>query len=142
MHRSKRGAAFYVETILLILFLLFSLTVLVRILGAARQFSREARELSCAVRIAQDAAEQLAASGSREDFAALLDAHETEDGALAKAYDTQGTPAADDAAAAYSLLCHTETTAQGAGTLVTAYFAVSNEHGVLYELKTQKYFRG
>ena len=61
MHKSRRGAAFYVETILLVLFLLLSLTVLARMLGTARQLSREARQLSCAVRIAQDAAEQLAA---------------------------------------------------------------------------------
>ena len=140
MHRARRGAAFYVETILLLLFLLFSLTVLVRMLGAAKQLSLEARELSCAVRIAQDAAEQAAACGSREDLAALLDARETEDGALTRSYDAQGTPAADAAGAAYSLLCRVETTAQGPGVLLTARFTVSNERSVLYELETQKYF--
>lgn len=154
MHKSRRGAAFYVETILLVLFLLFSLTVLVRMLGAAKQLSGEARQLSCAVRIAQDAAEQVAVCDSHEDLAALLDARQTEDGTLAKAYDAQGTPladngqaadgtsAADGTQAAYSLLCRVDTTAQGPGVLLTAHFTVSNESGVLYELETQKYLRG
>lgn len=53
MRRSRGGAAFYVETLLLVLFLLASLTVLVQILGAAKRTSREARELSTAVSIAQ-----------------------------------------------------------------------------------------
>ena len=56
MRRSRGGAAFYVETLLLVLFLLASLTVLVQILGAAKRTSREARELSTAVSIAQNAA--------------------------------------------------------------------------------------
>lgn len=171
MHRSRRGVAFYVETILLILFLLFSLTVLVRILGAAKQFSLEARQLSCAVRIAQDAAEQAAVCDSPEDLAALLDAAETEDGVLTKLYDAQGMPvsgsavaggaqnaagngtqsagtdgaqdsAAGNAEAAYSLLCRVDTAAQGPGVLLTAHFTVSNENGILYELETQKYLRG
>ena len=153
MHRSRRGAAFYVETILLVLFLLFSLAVLVRMLGASKQFSARARQLSCAVRIAQDAAEQAAACDSPEDLAALLGAQQTEDGALAKAYDAQGMPlagsgqAADGAAengaqAAYSLLCRVDTAAQGPGVLMTVHFTVSNEAGVLYELETQKYLRG
>ena len=54
MRRSRGGAAFYVETLLLVLFLLASLTVLVQILGAAKRTSREARELSTAVSIAQN----------------------------------------------------------------------------------------
>lgn len=93
MHKLRRGVAFYVETVLLLLFLLLSLTVLVRMLGTARQLSREARQLSCAVRIAQDAAEQLAASDSREDFAALLGARQAEDGTLLQIYNAQGAPA-------------------------------------------------
>lgn len=148
MHRSRRGAAFYVETILLILFLLFSLTVLVRILGAARQFSLEARQLSCAVRIAQDAAEQVAVCDSPEDLAALLDTEQTEDGVLTKLFDAQGAPVSGNAAepgnagAVYSLLCRVDTVAQGPGVLLTAHFTVSNERGILYELETQKYLRG
>ncbi len=140
MHKSRRGAAFYVETILLVLFLLLSLTVLARMLGTARQLSREARQLSCAVRIAQDAAEQLAASDSREDFAVLLGARQTEDGTLARAYNAEGAPAADAIPAAYTLLCRLEETAQPHGVLLTAYFTVCNDSEALYELETQKYF--
>ena len=75
MRRSRGGAAFYVETLLLVLFLLASLTVLVQDPGRCKAYlHREARELSTAVSIAQNAAELFAASGSREDFAALLGA--------------------------------------------------------------------
>ena len=78
MRRSRGGAAFYVETLLLVLFLLASLTVLVQILGAAKRTSREARELSTAVNIAQNAAELFAASGSQEAVSYThLRAHET-----------------------------------------------------------------
>ena len=66
----------------MVLFLLASLTVLVQILGAAKRTSREARELSTAVSIAQNAAELFAASGSQEDFAALLGAEKTARGTL------------------------------------------------------------
>lgn len=167
MHKLRRGVAFYVETVLLLLFLLLSLTVLVRMLGTARQLSREARQLSCAVRIAQDAAEQLAASDSREDFAALLGARQAEDGTLIQIYDAQGAPlvshemqaangaqatdgapaedgaqASGTAQAAYSLLCRVEETPHGPGILLTAHFTVCNEDNILYELDTQKYLRG
>ena len=74
----------------MVLFLLASLTVLVQILGAAKRTSREARELSTAVSIAQNAAELFAASGSQEDFAALLGAEKTARGTLRAAYDVQG----------------------------------------------------
>ena len=89
MRRSRGGAAFYVETLLLVLFLLASLTVLVQILGAAKRTSREARELSTAVSIAQNAAELFAASGSQEDFAVLLGAEKTARGTLRAAYDVR-----------------------------------------------------
>lgn len=142
MHKTRRGAAFYVETLLLVLFLLFSLTVLVRMLGAAKALSREARDLSCAVRIAQDAAEQLAACDSRADWAALLGAREEADGRLAAAYDAQGAAAADAAEPAYRLLCTCSETPRGAGVMLDAHLSVVRGQKVLYELETQKYVGG
>ena len=103
MRRSRGGAAFYVETLLLVLFLLASLTVLVQILGAAKRTPREARELSTAVSIAQNAAELFAASGSQEDFAALLGAEKTARGTLRAAYDVQGGWTEDETQGAYVL---------------------------------------
>ena len=133
MRRSRGGAAFFVETLLLVLFLLASLTVLVQILGAAKRTSREARELSTAVSIAQNAAELFAASGSQEDFAALLGAEKTARGWTED--ETQG---------AYVLEAVLDETPRQAGEMRTAHFVVTAADGdtVLYELDTQKYIGG
>ena len=144
MRRSRGGAAFYVETLLLVLFLLASLTVLVQILGAAKRTSREARELSTAVSIAQNAAELFAASGSREDFAALLGAEKTARGTLRAAYDVQGGWTEDETQGAYVLEAVLDETPRQAGEMRTAHFVVTAADGdtVLYELDTQKYIGG
>ena len=120
MRRSRGGAAFYVETLLLVLFLLASLTVLVQILGAAKRTSREARELSTAVSIAQNAAELFAASGSQEDFAALLGAEKTARGTLRAAYDVQGGWTEDETQGAYVLEAVLDETPRQAGEMRTA----------------------
>ena len=163
MRRSRGGAAFYVETaadyintfnsfssnpwrpvIWLVLFLLASLTVLVQILGAAKRTSREARELSTAVSIAQNAAELFAASGSQEDFAALLGAEKTARGTLRAAYDVQGGWTEDETQGAYVLEAVLDETPRQAGEMRTAHFVVTAADGdtVLYELDTQKYIGG
>ena len=144
MRRSRGGAAFYVETLLLVLFLLASLTVLVQILGAAKRTSREARELSTAVNIAQNAAELFAASGSQEDFAALLGAEKTARGTLRAAYDVQGGGTEDETQGAYVLEAVLDETPRQAGDMRTAHFVVTAADGdtVLYELDTQKYIGG
>lgn len=144
MRRSRGGAAFYVETLLLVLFLLASLTVLVQILGAAKRTSREARELSTAVSIAQNAAELFAASGSQEDFAVLLGAEKTARGTLRAAYDVQGGGTEDETQGAYVLEAVLDETPRQAGDMRTAHFVVTAADGdtVLYELDTQKYIGG
>ena len=125
MRRSRGGAAFYVETLLLVLFLLASLTVLVQILDAAKRTSREARELSTAVSIAQNAAELFAASGSQEDFAALLGAEKTARGTLRAAYDVQGGWTEDETQGAYVLEAVLDETPRQAGEMRTAPFVVT-----------------
>lgn len=142
MRKTRRGAAFYVETLLLVLFLMFCLTVLVRMLGAARQLSREARELSHAVQIAQNAAEQLAASDSREDWARRLGAREEPDGTLTVGCDARGARAADGAEEVYRLSCRLDTEPQGPGVMLTAHLSVLCGQEIVYELDTQKYLGG
>ena len=129
MRRSRGGAAFYVETLLLVLFLLASLTVLVQILGAAKRTSREARELSTAVSIAQNAAELFAASGSQEDFAVLLGAEKTARGTLRAAYDVQGGWTEDETQGAYVLEAVLDETPRQAGEMRTAHFVVTAADG-------------
>lgn len=144
MRKSRGGAAFYVETLLLVLFLLASLTVLVQMLGAAKRTSREAKELSCAVGIAQNAAELFAASGSKEDFVGLLDAAKAADGTLYAAFDAQGSPAESGTQTVYLLEAALDEAAQQAGVMLTAHFTVTaaDRGETLYELDTQKYIGG
>lgn len=142
MRKTRRGAAFYVETLLLVLFLLFCLTVLVRMLGAARQLSREARQLSRAVQIAQNAAEQLAASASREDWARRLGAREEADGTLTVGCDAQGVPAADGTEEIYRLSCRLDAEPRERGVMLTAHLSVLCGQEIIYELDTQKYLGG
>ncbi len=142
MNKTRRGASFYVETLLLVLFLLFCLTVLVQMLGTARRLSREARELSLCVQIAQNAAEQLAASDSREAWALRLGAREDADGTLTVGYDAGGSAVADGTDEVYRLSCRLDSVRQGLGVMFSAHLSVMSGQEVLYELDTQKYIGG
>ena len=99
---------------------------------------------SVRVSIAQNAAELFAASGSQEDFAALLGAEKTARGTLRAAYDVQGGWTEDETQGAYVLEAVLDETPRQAGEMRTAHFVVTAADGdtVLYELDTQKYIGG
>ena len=86
-HKGERGriTAFYIET--LVLAQIFSLSV---------RMSDRAEDLTCAVRLAENAAEAVAASASAEELAFLLDENENaglgEDGCVYAAYDRTMNP--------------------------------------------------
>ena len=103
MRRSRGGAAFYVETLLLVLFSACQPDRAGADTGAAKRTLTGGQELSTAVSIAQNAAELFAASGSQEDFAALLGAEKTARGTLRAAYDVQGGWTEDETQGAYVL---------------------------------------
>lgn len=138
----KKGAfSFYVEAVLLVLVLLVCASILVEVLGAARGMSRSAQQLSGAVRIAQNAAEQLAASDGTADFAALLGAQQAPDGALVAVYDAGGQPLTQEEEAAFTLRCECSETPAGPGTMLRVRFTVTAGQAVVYELDSQKYLR-
>lgn len=137
----RRAFSFQIEAVVVLLLMLFSMSVLVRVLGAARSMSDEAHDLSCAIHIAQDAAEQLAACRSADDFAALLGAGADADGTLVAVYGADGAPLADGAQAAYTLRCTCSEAPAGAGTMLCVHFTVTGNQRVLYELDSQKYLR-
>ena len=147
MRKTRGTTAFYLETLLLILFLLASLTVLVKVMGTAKQMSRAARELSASAGIAQSAAEQFAASTGDGQLAEMLGAQQAEDGALTAWYDAAGlplAPAQGAGAAAYQLELFLERTPQGTGTMRSVRLVVlrAADGTQLYELYTQKYQPG
>ncbi len=75
--RQQHTTAFYLETLLLIVAFVAVILVLTRMFGAARRESTEARQLTDAVLLAQEAAEAVSASDNIEEVAALLSADQT-----------------------------------------------------------------
>ena len=102
MKQKEPVTAFYLETLLLIVVFIAIILVLTQVFGLSRMQSAQARQLTDAVCLAQNAAEAVAASQSAEEVCALLDeggnARLTEDGVeagygLDMAPDGSGTPA-------------------------------------------------
>lgn len=56
----RRGFAFYIEALLLVLFLLVSMVVLIQMFSSSRSMGQEAHQLTKAVIMAQNAAEEFA----------------------------------------------------------------------------------
>ena len=71
MRRSK-SRAFYLETLLLVLFLLGVLAVLAQLFAGARHQSLAAQRLTQATQIARNVSEAFAASGGWQEFGALI----------------------------------------------------------------------
>ena len=96
MDSAKRGIAFYVETLVLVLFLSIALAVLVQVFAASQRLGTQAQRLSDGTLLAENVAEMLAASESEPEFRSLLGADEDgeirlqynlEDGILQEAED-------------------------------------------------------
>lgn len=126
--KPRRGAAFYVEIIVLLVFLLLSLTVLVRMLALARGEGIEAQRTQQAVQLAQDAAECFAASRTDAALAQMLQGSELADGIVTwQQGDCRVRVALSEKATA-------------AGALRTADIAVSSGTKQLYTLQVQHYW--
>lgn len=100
--KHRKNTAFFIEALLLTLFVLALCTVLVRLFAAARLRSAQAQELTAAQQIAQNVSESFYASASEEQFWQLLGASNppAEGEALTLAVDSQGRP---DPIGAYAL---------------------------------------
>lgn len=99
-----RITAFYIETLILTLIFIVVILVLMRVFSLSRKMSGQANLLTCAVHLAENAAEAVAASGDEESLYALLDEAgrgnisrpEEEDHILFRVrYDGEMNPAAD-----------------------------------------------
>lgn len=73
MKKHGQITAFYFETLVLIVVFVAVILVLTQVFGAARVKSGEAKDLTNAVSLAQNAAEAVASADEPEDVLALLD---------------------------------------------------------------------
>lgn len=71
--RQRRSTAFYVESLLLVLFILAAAAVLVQTFAAARGQALEARRLTGGQQVAQNISEYFYAASGEDDFWQLLE---------------------------------------------------------------------
>ena len=94
----KHITSFYVETLILILVFVAVILTLTQVFGMAKKQSEEAKLLTSAVTLAQNAAEAFSAADRGEALLALLDEGgnaSISDGKITAAYDADMTPDPD-----------------------------------------------
>ena len=93
----KHITSFYVETLILILVFVAVILTLTQVFGMAKKQSEEAKLLTDAVTLAQNAAEAFSVSESPETLFALLDEGNAvlDGGCVTASYDTDRTPDPD-----------------------------------------------
>ena len=140
--KHRKNTAFFIEALLLTLFVLALCTVLVRLFAAARLRSAQAQELTAAQQIAQNASESFYASASEEQFWQLLGASNppAEGEALTLAVDSQGRP---DPIGAYALELTLEHESAQAGQTARLTLQLSGSGGQsLFEGTFDRYLPG
>lgn len=133
--RPWHGAAFVVESLVLLAFLVASLAVVISLMGDAHARGQAADELSNAIIAASNSAEEFAAdpAGAGDGDTAW---YAVVDGALVEVGANAGDVGGN---AAYAVTCAVEREAQPAGTLYRAHIAVEREGATVYELDTSRY---
>ncbi|WP_418456107.1 hypothetical protein [Allofournierella sp.] len=140
MRRSK-SRAFYLETLLLVLFLLGVLAVLAQLFAGARHQSLAAQRLTQATQIARNVSEAFAASGGWQEFGALIAGGDglcwQEDQAVLPVDENGGARQGG----AYALALRRGETPAGAGRLAELTIEVCTQEGKepVYTLTVQKY---
>lgn len=140
--KHRKNTAFFIEALLLTLFVLALCTVLVRLFAAARLHSAQAQELTAAQQIAQNVSESFYASASEEQFWQLLGASNppAEGEALTLAVDSQGRP---DPIGAYALELTLEHESAQAGQTARLTLQLSGSGGQsLFEGTFDRYLPG
>lgn len=131
--RPWHGAAFIMEALLLLAFIVASLAVLMQLFGVAHERSASASELSNAVVLASNEAEVFAAAPSDTDathYFTLVDDELVETNAA----DTQA-----ENNDAFTVTRTVERKSESAGALYSAHISVERSDAVLYELDTARY---
>ena len=136
MNDTKRGIAFYVETVLLVLFLSVALAVLVQVFAAAQGMGTQTQRLSDGTLLAENAAELIAASESEEEFRSLVNAGPESE--ICLHYDVQNGIVKEAEDGFYCL----KISLKKDGTLVEAQIDVSAEDELVYSLQTAANWRG
>lgn len=136
MNDTKRGIAFYVETVLLVLFLSVALAVLVQVFSAAQGMGTQAQRLSDGTLLAENAAELIAASESEEEFRSLVNV--SPESEICLHYDVQNGIVKEAEDGFYCL----KISLKKDGTLVEAQIDVSAEDELVYSLQTAANWRG
>ncbi|WP_302391075.1 hypothetical protein [Eggerthella sinensis] len=133
--RPWHGAAFIVESLVLLVFLMASLAVLMQVMGNAHERGIEADKLSNAIILASNDAETFAAdptTGNTGGEFALVDGELIQPEGPIDALDKN----------VYELTRIVEAQKQPGGTLYTAHIYVSCGGGTVYELNTSRYVSG
>lgn len=133
--RPWHGAAFIVESLVLLVFLMASLAVLMQVMGNAHERGIEADKLSNAIILASNDAETFAADPTTGDRTAqfslvdgeLVELTGAEDAASAERYEVERT---------------VQQHAEKAGTLYEAHIEVSSGGNAVYEVNTSRYVSG
>ena len=141
--RSRRpwhGAAFIVESLVLLAFLMTALAIMAQLMGAAHERAVEAQRLSNAIVLASNEAEAFAAS---PDDADTESAFALVDGQLVSAEDAGAGAGGDAGSAGRSGLYRVERVVEmqdePAGTLYVARITVSCDGEDVYALDTSRY---
>lgn len=154
--RSWHGAAFIVESLALLAFLVTALAVVIQLMGVAHERGVEASHLSNAIILASNDAEAFAAdptSGSSEaqftedngtlvsleEATAEADADAGADGAGEADGEAGTVGSADAGVTVYRVERTVSDHAETAGTLYEAHIQVSSDGEILYELDTARY---
>ena len=136
MNDTKRGIAFYVETVLLVLFLSVALAVLVQVFAATQGMGTQAQRLSDGTLLAENAAELIAASESEEEFRSLVNV--SPESEICLHYDVQNGIVKEAEDGFYCL----KISLKKDGKLVEAQIDVSAEDELVYSLQTAANWRG
>lgn len=127
-NRTTKQAAFIVEALVLLVFILASMAVLMQLFSSARATGIEAHDLSQAIVLASNSAEEFAAEpvlGEKETFF-------SEEGGKLVATDDSDTDA-------FSVVCGVEGEKRESGTIYRARIVVERHGSVLYELSSARY---
>ncbi len=147
MKKSGQLTAFYVEMLLMTVAVTIMVLLLTRFFALGRAESSEARDLTGAVSLAENAAEAFSASRSPEELRGLLDengnASLTEGTSLPSVRAAYGSDRRPDPAGPLVLLVTWEEEEAEAGRLATALITVSGEGGAkeLYSLRTAVFLK-
>lgn len=129
--RTTKQAAFIVEALVLLVFILGSMAVLMQMFATARATGIEAHNLSQAIVLASNRAEEFSgapATGDTESFFAE--------------YDGKLEAAGESDEDAFRVTCDVSSEQRGGGTLYRAEIAIERHGNVLYELSSACYRSG